>query len=370
MSENDPSIPAREVPISRSHLKTMLRLVRTVEHLCARTAYRNAIVEELPDIARFDPHHDAVMMGYDFHLGPDGPGLIEVNTNAGGGLLALQAGSRGALSDISLLSARLQVRLRRMFSTELQQFSAGRIDRPQQVVILDEQPQAQFLYPEMQAFAEFFREWGCRVAIVDPQELQAGPDGVRFDGLPVDLIYNRHCDFYLETPEMEGVRQAYLQQKVCLTPNPFRYGLLADKRRLCFWSDPQRLAAVGLDSAGIGLLQQVVPRSRMLDTFDPDELWSQRKQWVFKPATSHASRGVLVGAKATRSRFQELPADTIVQRYVAPSMTTLGPNQFKTDFRLFTYRQQLLGIAARLYRGQVTNLRTEGGGFATVRLAD
>ena len=29
---------------------------------------------------------------------------------------------------------------------------------------------------------------------------------------------------------------------------------------------------------------------------------------------------------------------------------------------------EVLGVAARLYRGQVTNLRTEGGGFAAVEL--
>ncbi len=346
----------------------MLDLVRVVEQLAALPAYRNQLTDELPEVARFDPRHDAVMMGYDFHLGPDGPGLIEVNTNAGGGLLALQADDPDSKPTSELISARLRSRLRAMFSAEMHSFSAGRVDRPQHVVILDEDPQTQFLYPEMQAFGNFFQEWGCRATIADPKDLQAGPDGIFLQGEPVDMIYNRHCDFYLETPELAGLRQAYLHGQVCLTPNPFRYGLLADKRRLCFWSDPERLAAVGLDRSGIDLLQKIVPESRMLGDFDPDELWSQRKQWVFKPATAHASRGVLVGAKTTRGRYQQLPTDTIVQRYIAPSMTTLGTNQFKTDFRLFAYRNRLLGIAARLYRGQVTNLRTEGGGFAAVRV--
>ncbi len=38
----------------------------------------------------------------------------------------------------------------------------------------------------------------------------------------------------------------------------------------------------------------------------------------------------------------------------------------KTDFRLYFYRDRILGLAARLYQGQVTNLRTPGGGFAPV----
>ncbi len=369
MAENSSTSGLRTITIGRKDLCDMGRLVRTVEHLAALPAYREALHDVLPEVGRSDPGHAAVMMGYDFHVGLDGPRLIEVNTNAGGGLLALQAGSPLLETNPLQLDIRLQARLRSMFSTEMRRFSAGRIDRPESVVILDEEPQEQFLYPEMQAFSDFFREWGCRAVIADPKELQAGSEGVFHNGEPVDLIYNRHCDFYLENRELAGLRQAYLNRTVCLTPNPFLYGLLADKRRLCFWSDPAALAAVGLDQAGIDLLQRIVPESRMIGSFDPDELWSERKLWVFKPATMHASRGVLVGAKTTKKRYQELPDDTIVQRFVAPSMSTLGENQFKTDFRLFAYQTKLLGIAARLYRGQVTNLRTEGGGFAAVSVS-
>jgi hypothetical protein len=368
MAENNSTNGSREVAISRKDLQLMAALVKTVEHLSTLPAYREALYDSLPEVARFDPGHDAVMMGYDFHVGPDGPRLIEVNTNAGGGLLALQAGSAWDESSLNF-DHRLGARLRDMFSSEMHRFSAGRIQRPESVVILDEDPQEQFLYPEMLVFRDFFRAWGCRAEIVDPEDLDAGEKGVLHGGCPVDMIYNRHCDFYLESPELSGLRQAYLNHTVCLTPNPFRYGLLADKRRLCFWSDPEQLKTVGLEQMGIELLQKLVPQSRMLESFDPDDLWAERKKWVFKPATMHASRGVLLGAKTTRRRYQELPEETIVQRYVAPSMSQLGENEFKTDFRLFAYRKRLLGIAARLYRGQLTNLRTEGGGFAAVRVA-
>ena len=40
----------------------------------------------------------------------------------------------------------------------------------------------------------------------------------------------------------------------------------------------------------------------------------------------------------------------------------------KTVFPLYVHQSRVLGVAARLYRGQVTNLRTPGGGFAPVRL--
>ena len=40
-----------------------------------------------PAIARFEPGPIGVFMSYDFHLGPEGPKLIEINTNAGGALI-------------------------------------------------------------------------------------------------------------------------------------------------------------------------------------------------------------------------------------------------------------------------------------------
>ena len=77
-----------------------------------------------------------------------------------------------------------------------------------------------------------------------------------------------------------------------------------------------------------------------------------------------------MGEKISRKRFDELPpSQTLVQELVPPSMTDVpGFGPMKTDFRLFAYRDIPLGITARLYRGQVTNLRTPGGGFARVEI--
>jgi hypothetical protein len=38
----------------------------------------------------------------------------------------------------------------------------------------------------------------------------------------------------------------------------------------------------------------------------------------------------------------------------------------KVDVRLYTYGGKVLLSAARMYRGQATNMRTPGGGFAPV----
>jgi hypothetical protein len=40
--------------------------------------------------------------------------------------------------------------------------------------------------------------------------------------------------------------------------------------------------------------------------------------------------------------------------------------RMKVDVRAYTYGGEILILAARTYRGQTTNMRTPGGGFAAV----
>ena len=351
-------------------LRRMLELVRLLDRISRCPAYRSEVYPQVPDVARFDPGHDAVMMCYDFHLAGEIPRLIEVNTNAGGGLLAYLAHDPSVPIEPASLRAKLKKRLLQTFAEDIRQFSNGSKTKPQRIVIIDEEPTQQFLYPEMRAFADLFNAWGVAADLVDPQQLEASADGVWFGGQPVDLVYNRHCDFYLEGEAMAGVRAAYLARKVCLSPNPHAYGLLADKRRLVLWSDPVKRAAFALSAAEQALLDKTLPACSLLADLDLQQVWSVRKHRVFKPVDSFGSRGVLLGEKISRKRFDELPAAaTLVQELVPPSLTEVpGNDPMKTDLRLYTYRDRALGVTARLYRGQVTNLRTPGGGFARVKL--
>ena len=357
------------VRIAKSDLQSMLRLVHLLDKLSRNPAYRQLVYGQVPPVAAFDPGHDAVMMCYDFHLAPSGPKLIEVNTNAGGGLLAYLALDPSLPVSAESLNPRLRNHLLQTFSDEMSRFSGGRKARPERIVIIDEEPAGQYLYAEMCAFADLFRGWGVPAEIADPQELDASANGVRLAGQAVDLIYNRHCDFYLESDRLAGVRAAYLAHRVCLSPNPHLYGLLADKRRLVIWSDPDARAAFSMTPAELQLLDKILPACAMLADLDTAQVWSTRKQHVFKPVDSFGSRGVLLGEKISRKRFDELPAaTTLVQELVPPSMTDVPEAEpMKTDLRLFAYRDRALGVTARLYRGQVTNLRTPGGGFARVK---
>ena len=48
---------------------------------------RRLAAEALRGTDVFEPGNTGVMMGYDFHITPEGPRLIEINTNAGGALV-------------------------------------------------------------------------------------------------------------------------------------------------------------------------------------------------------------------------------------------------------------------------------------------
>ena len=81
------------------------------------------------------------------------------------------------------------------------------------------------------------------------------------------------------------------------------------------------------------------------------------------------------GSKLTKSTFARiLESDYIAQAYVPPSERLVlvdgERKRLKVDVRLYTYRGALLLAAARLYRGQTTNFRTPGGGFAPLLLVE
>jgi hypothetical protein len=237
-------------------------------------------------------------------------------------------------------------------------------------VIVDERPEKQPLFTEMRVFCEWMSEGGLDVHIADPSQLDLKSDGLYLQGEKVNMIYNRHCDFFLEEDALAPIRSAYLNKQVCLSPNPFAYGLLADKRRMILWSDKKIMQTLKFEESELKLLEDVVPSSYLLADWSDDDLWAQRKQLIFKPVTRFGSRGVLPGKGITRKRYNELdPQTTLVQQLIPPSLEKDDEgHDFKVDFRLYVYRNHLVGVAARLYQGQVTNLKTVGGGFAPVRL--
>ncbi|MGZ8227446.1 MAG: hypothetical protein ACXWT3_12550 [Methylococcaceae bacterium] len=352
------------VELPRHDLRVMIRAVRLLHKLSENSAYQALLQAMLPESARVHHGYHSVMMGYDFHLGASGPKLIEVNTNAGGIWFACLC----EVPDATIFPERKGRKLLNTFIAEYALFSKNASAHPECIVILDDHPQNQFLYPEMQVFAKLFQQAGITAMIADPESISVKNGCLYCNDKRIDMIYNRHCDFYLRTPAMKIILDAWMNAQVCLSPNPHIYGLLADKQRMILWSHPELLSDLDLNTRDMALLAETIPQTRLLESMSAEEAWRTRKQWVFKPDNGYASRGVYVGEKLTKTKFAELnPHNTLMQQRVPPSHVKIGDDsELKTDFRLFVYRNRVLGISARIYQGQVTNMRTENGGFAKV----
>ncbi len=78
--------------LSATTVDEMRAIAAAVETTAQLAAYKAAVLSWAPEIARADHGPIGALMGYDFHLGEDGPRLIEINTNAGGAFLKVPSG--------------------------------------------------------------------------------------------------------------------------------------------------------------------------------------------------------------------------------------------------------------------------------------
>jgi hypothetical protein len=370
------------ISLDPEHYEVLRRTVAASFRLAHGARWQALVSEGGPPHLCVTPGNFGVFMGYDFHLTPAGPRLIEINTNAGGALVnglhtaALCDPERLACLCADLLPVEtIEQRLVAQFVAEFEAVH-GAGARPGRVAIADEQPERQFLRAEFELMRALFERRGIEARICDTGALAVAGDGrLALAGEPVDLVYLRDTDFTLESPRAAALRAAYLARAVVVTPAPREYFLLADKRRLALLSSPVALAALGATAEERALLGEVVPETRLVAELDPEEVWRERRRWVFKPATAFGSRAVYRGDKISRKRFDEVRQvpGYLVQRHVEPGEidveTSEGPSAMKFDVRAYAYRDQILLLGARVYQGQVTNLRSPGGGFSAICVA-
>ncbi|HVM84665.1 MAG TPA: hypothetical protein VMW18_12310 [Candidatus Binatia bacterium] len=366
--------------LARHAADEMLRVVHAIEAATRLPGYRETVLSRAPAIAHAHFGPRGAFMGYDFHLTPAGPRLIEINTNAGGGFLnALLAKAQHACcAEVADAlghpgAVDFETAVLRMFLREwaLQ----GRSGAPQRVAIVDDRPEEQYLYPEFVLAQHFFRKHGIEAVIADAAALRYDGGRLLANGKPIDLVYNRLTDFVLEAPAHDALHAAYLDQAAVVTPSPWAYTLFADKRNLTLLSDPETLRDWGLAAEHIAALT-AVPRTRSVTAEDADRLWSERKKLFFKPAVGYGSKAVYRGDRMTRRVWSEIAhgryGDYVAQELVLPSERMVeidgAPEPRKVDVRLYVYDGEILLTAARLYRGQATNFRTPGSGFAPVFL--
>ena len=378
MVESHPHLFA-SVPmfVSRNHLGVMARVVAAVETVVVTPNFRETALSWAPDTARHDPGSPGGLLGYDFHLGPSGPQLIEINTNPGGALLntVLGRAHRSCCADAAGLAMEPQESdavEQALFEIFLTEWRLQRKDaKLTSVAIVDEAPDQQYLYPEFLLYQQLFSRHGIEATICDPRGFVRKDGRLWNAGKPVDFIYNRLTDFALEQPVHAALRLAYLAGEVVVSPHPRAHMLYADKRNLTLLCDEVFLRNAGVPGEAISVLLAAVPRTVIMSDANREALWAKRRQLFFKPAAGYGSKAAYRGDKLTRRVWEEMEKGSYVaQALVTPSERHIegaAPQTIlKADIRSYAYEGAVKLVTARLYQGQTTNFRTPGGGFAPV----
>lgn len=382
LSESHPHLFSRTaVFLDPTVMAQITDAVAALERVIALPAWRQQALERAPQIADLDHGPAGVFMGYDFHLADDGPRLIEINSNAGGAFLnaALARAHRACCEsfqqvfDAKDTLRKLDEVFVNMFRAE---WHAQRGSAPlRNILIVDDDPDAQYLAPEFQMARALFDSHGLIAAVGDARELQWRNGALWHPALPsdmpVDLVYNRLTDFYLQDLDHEALKLAYRAGAAVVTPHPRTHALYADKRNLISLSDAALLESWGVSEADRALLRRVVPATQRVMAEDADALWAQRRGLFFKPAAGFGARAAYRGDKLTRRVWDEILAGGYVaQTTVPPSERLVSVEgqtvRLKLDLRAYTYRGQVQLLAARTWAGQTTNFRTEDGGFSPV----
>lgn len=348
-----------KVAISGTVLKQQKTIIEAIESVIALPAYRQHVLSHAPQTAHFQPKAKGVFFGYDFHLDEnENLQLIEINTNAGGGLLnALQFSPQTALQFLEMFQQEWQL--------------SCPISALKTIAIVDKSPNEQYLYPEFLLFQDLFEKNGIHALICAPEQLHYHAQKLWFENTPIDLVYNRLTDFSLLEATQQDLARAYLAQNVVITPHPRAHALYANKRNLTLLSNQAFLQSLDVEEKTQQILLAGIAPTILVEADNAECLWSGRKQLFFKPAKGFGSKAAYRGDKLTKRVFGEILAgDYVAQKFVPPHTQDLNISDktetFKIDLRAYVYDGKIQLACARLYQGQTTNFRSIGGGFASL----
>ncbi len=355
-----------ELHISPAVLQAMAELIIAIESVVALPAYQQRVLLAAPASAQKPLAARSVFFGYDFHLAETGPRLIEINTNAGGGLLNTRLLMAHGKTEAA---QKIEQAFVDMFREE---WRLMRGDAPlKRIAIVDEHPTNQYLAPEFELFRQLFETNGIACVVADPGEFSRDGNRLLHRGEVIDLVYNRLTDFSLDAVVNANLRAVFDADGVVVTPHPRAHALYADKRNLMLLSDEAALIGIGVPETTRKILLAGIPRTVAVKADEGERFWAERKRWFFKIATGFGSRAAYRGDKMTKRVFEEiLQGGYIAQEIVPPSEHSVVVEDesqlMKADIRAFVYQGVVQMFVARLYQGQTTNFRTPGGGFAPV----
>lgn len=364
--------------VDQTNARQQQAIIAAVESVVAMPNYQQRVLSHAPASALYQPKAEGVFLGYDFHLGSDGPKLIEINSNAGGALLNIELARAVSACPhcAENFSGRAEAAEQAIISMFRREWALEQPTRAlKTIAIVDSDPQQQYMLPEFMLFRNCFARHGIEALICDPGELEFRGEHLYYGEKVIDLVYNRLTDFALQEAAQQALHDAYLAGAVVMTPHPRNHALYADKRNLAILSDPCELDALAVDDKTQEILLQGIAKTTIVSTQHAESLWQQRKQLFFKPAKGYGSKAAYRGDKVTLRVFDEiLNGDYVAQSLVPPSERWLLVDGqevgLKLDLRHYVYHGQSQWLCARLYQGQTTNFRTPGGGFAQVMVVD
>ncbi|MDE0518997.1 MAG: hypothetical protein OXH36_05540 [Bdellovibrionales bacterium] len=335
-----------------AHLKDYAKYIQTDKNFYLKTPASNS----------------SLLMSYDFHLDQNNNlKLIEVNTHSSGYLVSdlvdqvngLNSQSKSALSS-----------LKKSFEQEWESFS-GIVLPPANTVIADHKIKDQKMYIEFLMYKDLLNSWGWPCQLHEIADLRINPQGMLMDAQQktVQMLYNRCTDFYFEN--WPHLKEAFLNQKCCISPHPREYLLLADKARLCEWNPKGFICAHSQNKPTheeIKKIQNVVPFTALVSSIPANELWGKRKNLFFKPLRGYGGKSVYRGKSISRNMFDRIIKKPGIFQEIVPPPTFIDPSgiKWKYDIRAYAYKDQVQKLSARVYQGQLTQFQTPLSGFASI----
>lgn len=360
------TVSPEQITLPKSVESTIHQCIQAFYALKQNPIYQKAILGNIdfPSLENF-PGTSNIVSCFDFHISPEGPKLIEINTNASGSLL------------VYLLHQFYNSNANPEFFNLLQKncfaeahMILGNLPESPLLAIVDETPADQKTYYEFLWLSSLAKQWGWQVVILDPTQLTLRDNKIYApDGRAIHLVYNRFCDFLLDTSAAQVLKEAYLKRYAAISPSVHEFTLLSDKDRFTEWSSESWWEKLNLPENLKSAIFPIIPKTIYLSEETAEWARANRKNLFFKPSRSFGSKSAYKGKNISQSVFQRLVKEkSLAQEYIPSAKwhCKTADTEFKYDLRIFTSGNSVLFAGARLFQGQLMNFKTPLGGFAPV----
>lgn len=390
---------------------------RAFEHIGARFARLFVILEQIIDLYRDDaevraffglaPRHEYLIrlpVGYrpriqycrfDFSLDSHGrPRLYELNTHAPAGVVFsaqlthtfLRSRCHARLRALGLRHVALPLEAPGTFARRVLA-SAGRAGFPgagAQVAVLNSRYLT--MNTELDMITEQFRAAGCQAFRAAVEDLTFDGRRLGYAGRPIELVFNKYddsrgsdayeCAFSRTTAEVRAYLDAYSAGAV-FAVNSFPAMYLTElKATLAFLWSP--LLQRHLSRDDVALIEEIVPRTRLLGQLDPaalQELEQHQAEHVLKRSLDTRGRSVVIGRSVSATEWRaalaaaraEPPDDGYVVQDIAPAEAVATdvaelegqPTAF-TTLACFLFQGDPVGLVTRSSAEETTNVGRRG----------